>query len=190
LEAQIVQKINELRRARNLTLDKLADLTGLTKGYLSRIENSQKSPPVSTLSKIAGALGVDITEFFSHNSTSPELVDMTITRKGERLKIGDRQTPYGYIYEAMAYRMIGKNMEPYVLTIDNEIYDYDQGFQHIGEEFLYVLEGKLEHHYEGKTYILEKGDSVYFDASKHHYGRSIGMKKAKVLCIIFSYKRI
>jgi transcriptional regulator with XRE-family HTH domain len=190
LEAEIVQKINELRRARNLTLDKLAILTGLTKGYLSRIENSKKSPPVSTLAKIAGALGVDITQFFSHNSTSPEYVDMTITRKSERLKIGDRGTPYGYIYEAMAYRMIGKNMEPYVLTIDNEIYDYDQGFQHKGEEFLYVLEGKLEHYYEGQTYILEKGDSVYFDAGKPHYAKRIGMKKAKVLCIIFSYRRV
>jgi transcriptional regulator with XRE-family HTH domain len=195
-ERLIVEKIKEIRLSRNLSLEKLADLAGLTKGYLSRIENSTNSPPVSTLAKISKALNVDITEFFSDNLGPPELTDISITKKGERLKVGgnerlragQRGNPYGYIYEALAYRMAGKNMQPYIIALSGESSDAE--FQHEGEEFLYILEGTLEFFYKGKTYILEKGDSAYFNAGIPHSGRSIGNRRARFLCIIYSYKRI
>ena len=194
-ERLIVKKIKEFRLSRNLSLEKLADLAGLTKGYLSRIENSTNSPPVSTLAKISKALNVDITEFLSDNSSPPQPLDISIIKKSERLKVGgnkrlragQRGTTYGYIYEALAYRMAGKNMEPYIIAISDQSSDVE--FQHEGEEFLYILEGTLEFYYKGETYILEKGDSVYLDSGIPHSGRSIGNKRAKFLCIIYSYKR-
>ncbi|MGZ3569003.1 MAG: helix-turn-helix domain-containing protein, partial [Thermodesulfobacteriota bacterium] len=64
-EKEIISKMRSLRKSREVSLDKLAKMTGLTKGYLSQIENSTKSPPFSTLDKIAYALGVDITYFFT-----------------------------------------------------------------------------------------------------------------------------
>ena len=195
-ERLIVKKIKEIRLSRNMSLEKLADLAGLTKGYISRIENSTNSPPVSTLDKISKALAVDITEFFSDNLSLPQPVDISIIKKNERLKVGgnerlragQRGTPYGYIYEALAYRMAGKNMEPYIIAISDQSSDVE--FQHEGEEFLYILDGTVEFFYKGKTYILEKGDSVYFNCGIPHCGRSIGNKRAKFLCIIYSYKRI
>jgi len=63
-EREVISKIQSLRKGRGVTLDRLAKMTGLTKGYLSQIENSTKTPPFSTLDKIAYALGVDITHFF------------------------------------------------------------------------------------------------------------------------------
>jgi len=195
-ERLIVKKIKEMRLSRNMSLEKLAELAGLTKGYLSRIENSTNSPPVSTLAKISKALNLDITEFFSNNLSLPQPVDISITKKNERLKVGGNErlragqgeTPYGYIYEALAYRMAGKNMEPFTITLSDQSSNVE--FQHEGEEFLYILEGTVEFFYKGKTYILEKGDSIYFNSGIPHSGRSIGNKKAKFLCIIYSYKRI
>ena len=186
-ERLIVKKIKEFRLNRNISLDKLANLTGLTKGYLSRIENSTKAPPISTLAKISQGLGVDITQFFSNNMSSSQPVDISIIKKNERLEVGGRGTPYGYIYEALAHKKPGKNMDPYIITIG---FDRTADFQHEGEEFLFVLEGKLEHFYKGESYILEEGDSIYFDANIPHSGRSLGNKEAKLLMVIYSYKRI
>ena len=195
-ERLIVKKIKEIRLDRKMSLEKLADLTGLTKGYLSRIENSSKAPPVSTLAKLAEALGKDITLFFSENVNPPQPVDISIIKKNERLKVGgneqlkrvQRGTSFGYSYEALAYRMPGKNMEPYIITINDDCPEVE--FQHEGEEFIYMIEGRMQHIYGDRTYILEKGDSAYFNAGIPHAGRNIGKVKAKFLCIIYSYRRL
>ena len=186
-ERRIVEKIREYRLNRGLSLEKLAELTGLTKGYLSRIENSTKAPPIFTLARISQALGVDIASFFSDDHVDAEPVEICVTKKSQRLKVGGRGTPYGYVYEALAHKKRGKNMEPYVVTVD---FDRKVDFQHEGEEFLYVLEGKLEFFFKNNSYILEEGDSVYFDANFPHSGRSLGNKKAKMLIVIYSYKRM
>lgn len=77
-------------------------------------------------------------------------------------------------------------MEPYILYPD---FEYSTVFQHEGEEFFYVLEGSIEFIYGDEKYILEAGDCMYFDAHIPHTGLSKGDKKAKVLIIIYSYKR-
>jgi transcriptional regulator with XRE-family HTH domain len=187
-EKTIVKKIRELRLSRNMTLERLADLTGLTKGYLSRIEHSPKSPPVSTLAGIAKALEYDITQFFTENAIDETPPDISVIKKDERLKMGRRGAPFGYIYEALAYRTPGKNMEPYIITISREFSEAE--FQHEGEEFIFILDGQLAFFYKGQTHILEKGDSVYFNSGFPHSGKSIGKKRAKFLCIIFSYRRL
>lgn len=187
-EKTIASNIKALRLSRKITLDRLAKMTSLTKGYLSRIENSKKAPPVSTLARISKTLGVDITEFFAENAALPESTDISIIKKNETLEVGRKGAPYGYVYEALAYRMPGKNMEPYAITVSDEASAV--GFRHEGEEFIHMLEGKLEFVYDGKKYLLEKGDSAYFDAGKMHTGKSVGAKKARFLCIIYSYRRI
>ena len=82
-------------------------------------------------------------------------------------------------------------MEPFIVTVsfNNEI-DKEIDFRHEGEEFNYVLEGRLEFFYEGKSYcVLEAGDHIYFDSARPHSARSLGEKEAKVLIVIYSYKR-
>jgi len=187
-EKTIIANIKALRVSSKITLERLAKITGLTKGYLSRIENSKKAPPVSTLAKISKAMGVDITEFFTENASIPAATDISIIKKKETLQVGRKGAPHGYVYEALAYRMPGKNMEPYAITVSDEASAV--GFRHEGEEFIHMLEGKLEFVYDGKKYLLEKGDSAYFDAGKMHTGKSVGPKKARFLCIIYSYKRM
>ena len=187
----ITRKLRALRKECDISLSELADRTGLTKGYLSRIENSENPPPISTLGKIASALGADITDLFPKVEAPAPNPELVISRKQEGAYTNCRGTSYGYNYQNLALEKIGKNMEPFIVTVgfDHPV-NIQTDFCHQGEEFLYVLEGTMEFFFRGRSYVLEAGDSVYFDADIPHSGRSIGDKNAKLLIVIYSYKRI
>jgi transcriptional regulator with XRE-family HTH domain len=186
-EELVAKKVKALRKQNKTTLQDLADLTGLTKGYLSKIERSKKAPPYSTLNRIAQAMGVDVMFFLQENSSPGEDSRILFTKKGEGATVENVGSLYGYAYEALASGKIGKNMQPYVIE---PAFDEKAVFQHEGEEFLYVLEGRHEFIYDGQKYIMEEGDSVYFDSGVPHTGRSLGKKRARLLAVMFSYKRI
>lgn len=186
-EKRIAHLIRLFRLSRGMTLDNLSSITGFTKGYISQIENSEKSPPISTLAKIAEALNVDIISFLSEDEERTEDTNIDVVKGSERKIVGREGTPFGYTYKSLAFRMAGKNMEPYVITINDQSPNTE--FQHEGEEFIYIVEGKIEFYYQGKTYVLEEGDSAYFNSGIPHSGRSIGNKTAKFLCMMYSYKR-
>jgi len=185
-ERQITKNIKKFRIDRKMSLERLGKLTGLTRGYVSKIENSDKAPPFSTLIKIASALDTDISLLIAEESEVPENMNLCIVKKSERKEVVSRGTLYGYHYEALAHKKIGKNMEPYIIR---PAFHEKGVFSHEGEEFMYVLEGRHEFIYDGKKYLLDPGDSVYFDSIIPHSGRSIGKKKAKILAIMYSYKR-
>jgi transcriptional regulator with XRE-family HTH domain len=185
-EKQIVRNIKRIRQNKKMSLLRLAKLCGLTKGYVSKIENSDKAPPFSTLSKIANALDTDISLLLADESEAPENLSLCIIKKDERKEVVSRGTLYGLHYEALAHKKIGKNMEPYIIL---PVFREKGVFSHEGEEFIYVLEGPYEFSYDGKKYLLNTGDSIYFDSILPHNGRSLGKKKAKILAVIYSYKR-
>lgn len=184
-EKQIAKNIKKIRLDNNLSQEKLAELSGLTKGYISKIEKSDTAPPLSTLSKIATALNVDITVLTAEELELPGDVDLCIVRKGEGKKISSA-TLEGYHYEALAYKKSGKNMEPFLLM---PAFDERAVFVHEGEEFMYVMQGVHEFIYKDKKYVLKEGDSIYFDSRIPHTGRSVGKKRAKILAVMYSYKR-
>lgn len=123
----------------------------------------------------------------AENSEVPQDLNLCIVRRNERKEVVSRGTLYGYHYLALAYKKIGKNMEPYIIE---PAFEEKAFFSHEGEEFMYVLEGTHEFVYGNKKYLLKEGDSIYFDSIIiPHSGRSIGKKRAKVLGIMYSYKR-
>ena len=190
-EEIIARNINTLRKKRKMTLEKLAELTGLTKGYLSKIERSRKAPPYSTLNKIAVAFGADPAFFLEENYRDKKETQISFTKKGRGKIIRSvgslaEGSLYGYGYEALASDKSGKNMEPFIIEPS---FDEEATFQHEGEEFMYVLEGKHELIYDGRRYIMERGDCVYFDAAVPHTGKSLGKKKARLLAIMYNYRR-
>ena len=188
-QIRISKTLRAIRLAKKLSLKKIAEQTGLTKGYLSRIETSEHPPPIYTLAKISQALDIDIAELFS-KPTSGKYTKLSIKRKHDHVIANQRGTSYGYIYEDLAPEKCGKNMEPFIVDVGFDVVvDVKKEFRHDGEEFIYVLEGKMEFFYAGDTYILEAGDSAYFDSDTPHSGRSIGTGKARLLIIIYSYRR-
>ena len=184
-EKQIAKNIKKMRLDSKLSQERLAERSGLTKGYISKIEKSDKAPPFSTLNKIANALNVDVAVLTAEDLELPEDINLCIVRKGEGKKISSVNLE-GYHYEVLAHKKKGKNMEPFFIM---PAFDEEAVFCHEGEEFMYMLEGTHEFVYDDKKYILHKGDSIYFDSNIPHTGRSIGKTRAKLLAVMYSYKR-
>ncbi|EKD39268.1 MAG: XRE family transcriptional regulator [uncultured bacterium] len=179
----IGHQIRSLRNRRGLTLQDLADLTGLSKPNLSQIENNLVTPPIATLLKIATALGVSIGHFFQSDNQDSSMV---VTRKADRYGVakGPHISHIGYQYEPLAYPKVDKSMEPFVVNMEEREADAIVYNNHRGEEFLYVLEGRLEFRSGDNVVVLEEGDSLYFDSIVPHGYRGIG-GPAKTLVVIY-----
>jgi len=184
-ERRVGKNIKKLRKERGLSLNELAEMIGMTKGYISKIENSESAPPLSTLSKIALSLDVEVGALTAEDLDLPQPMKVCVTKKGQGKKLTTGNL-VGYHYEILAHKKSGKNMEPMLLT---PAFEEEAIFSHEGEEFMYTIEGTHEVIYDGESYIIDAGDSIYFDSIVPHTGRSIGKTKAKVLAISYSYKR-
>lgn len=178
----IGSQIRKLRNGRGLTLQDLADLTGLSKPNLSQIENNLVTPPIATLLKISTALGVSIGHFFQQTAQESSIV---VVRKEDRYGVakGPHISHIGYQYEPLAYPKVDKLMEPFIVHMEEREADAIVFNNHRGEEFLYMLEGKLEFRCGDSIVILEEGDSLYFDSVIPHGYRGIG-GPAKTLVVI------
>ena len=180
-ERELVQRIKEFRTKRGMVLEELAKKTGLSKGYLSKVENSEKSPPVSTLTKIAKALGVSMSALFGEEET---VLPYHITKKDNRPLIARKGSGYGYSYESLAAGYSNRKMDPYFVEIPPNT---EQPFyEHRGEEIFFVLEGKIRVVHGDIEFILEEGDCCYFDASVPHHSYAIGDHPAKALMVLYT----
>ncbi len=181
-DGPIGEHLRALRAARGMTLDRLAAATGLTKSYLSKIQNSRKLPPIATLSRIAQALGTGIGSFFGDILNQGE--GASVVRKSERLPVVRGGTAFGYDYVSLAHDRLVKRMEPFVFTFPSKI-DRHVFFDHGGEEFVFILSGKVIFQVGDERWALVKGDSIYFDAAIPHRGWSVG-RDATALVVIHS----
>ena len=184
VERIIGARISELRARRGMTLDQLSGATGFTKGYLSKIEHSKKVPPIGSLSRIAQALKADLTQLLQTAPAQPGDRVFCVVRAAERRPVVRGGTAFGYDYVSLADKKPGKKMEPFLFTFPSAI-DKHVFFEHAGEEFLFVLTGKVEWQAGGDKLILEPGDSVYFDSRLPHRGRGIE-GEASALVVVYS----
>lgn len=170
--------IRSLREAAGLTVTELAQRAELTKGTVSKIETGRVSPPIATLTRLADALDVPLADFFIEPSADPAFV---LTRKGQGRILTRDGTRFGYSYEGLALERRHKRAEPFVLTIRPG--DPPADFQHGGEEFIYMLAGRMAFHVGEEEMTLAPGDALYFDAHLKHGIRLIGKRPARFLCL-------
>lgn len=191
-EKAIIERIGRIRNNKNITLKALAAKTGLTEGYLSRITNATTAPPISTLARIAQGLEIDISYLLlGGNGTEEDNPSIIISREEECDEIPISESFSNaplrrYDFKPLGSLKRGKSMQPHILTPD---FDPGEFLQHEGEEFFYVLEGTIEFLHGSERYELSQGDSAYFDSHIPHTGRSLGDKKAKVLIVLYPYRR-
>ena len=181
----IGKKIRDLRKKSGFVLQDLSDRTGLSKPLLSQIEKEIVSPPVATLLKISRALNVNISHFFTNSDPEEKIV---LVRSDESKVIDSRyfgREESGYYYEALAFKKSKKYMEPFLVEFKRRRLDELSYFSHEGEEFLYVLHGKLEFRTEERNYLLDPGDSLYFESSVPHAYRALGRANAKALTVVY-----
>jgi len=181
----IGKKIRELRKKGGFVLQDLSDRTGLSKPLLSQIEKETVSPPIATLLKISKALNTNISFFFQDDGSEEKVI---VVRKDESKVIDSRyfgREESGYYYEALAFKKPQKYMEPFLVEFKRKRVDQLSYFSHEGEEFIYLLEGTLEFRTENQQYILQPGDSLYFESSIPHAYRALERRNAKALSVIY-----
>ena len=181
-EAEIGKKVRRFRKRSGLTLQQLAAQTGFTQSYLSKVENSDKSPPVSTLLRLAKALKVSISSLFGETETRDPICLVTKSQRREMARPG---SDFGYSYETLAYPFANRQMDPYILTIPHTL-KQPALLQHEGEEMMFVVRGRFKVFLGETELILKQGDCLYFDSSIPHHGISLGKKEAKVLVVLYS----
>jgi len=182
-EINLGQKLKELRLKNNLTLQELAISSGLSTALLSKVENDIITPPIPTLWKIAKTLNINIGFFFREDSE--EAKDYVITKHNKRKIVYREGSKHGYVYESLAYGKKNVIMEPFVVTLTQENRRGGELFSHEGEELVYVIEGSVEFILEDKSFVLEKGDSVYFNSYLKHRLAAAKGDSAKTLQVIY-----
>jgi len=184
---RIGRAVKELRHKKKITLQDLAAKTGVPKTVLGEIEKGDVVPPVATLLKLAKAFNVGMASFFEEEAPG---LKISVTRSGERTRIERRphhhEGEVDYIYESLETHKTDKHMEP--LLVDFQPLDTgDMVFtNHEGEEFAFVLEGRLEFRTDDRVEVLLPGDTIYFESDINHSFRSLGEKPAKALAVVWS----
>ena len=154
-------------RQQALSLEQLAQRTGLTKSYLSKLERGLSEPSISTVLRLAEAYGVGVSQLVgSDQNAQDELVSLVRVADREALQRGGLGAEYRY--ESLAGRRKVKAMEPFVVHPPREFPDATAVFPHPGEEFLLVLKGAIEVQVGERQFRLDAGDSLYFDSELPH----------------------
>lgn len=158
----MTELLRVLRRQRGLTLQELAEQTGLTKSYLSKIERGRSTPSIAVAMKVAAALDVDVAQLFCERSAEEKI---TVDRATDGAAGAQR-------YRAVAAGLLGKSMVPFVIEPGADC-AADPHPVHTGQEFMFVHAGAIELEYGDRTWTLQTGDSAYFDASVSHRIRAV-----------------
>ena len=173
-------RLRQLREAHNVSMRTLATMSGLSANALSMIERGRTSPSVSTLYRIAGALTVPVTDFFSPQEARNKIV---LTKADERTRIPFQRG----LWEGLGGEQFTGKAMPFMLTLENGASSGQGHMAHSGHEFVYCLRGTLEYMVEGQLYTLEPGDSLLFVAQLKHNWRNPGGVVTNALIIISDY---
>lgn len=182
---QVGEKIKQIREFQNVSLEELGARSGLSVELIKQIEDAQAYPSLSPLIKIARALGVRLGTFLDDDVSS----NCVLVKKDEHRKtvrFTSKETKVGDLdFEPLGYNKRDRYMEPFLITADPEESKEPLISSHEGEEFLYVLEGELVVTYGKDTYILEPGDSIYYDSVVPHNVRA-GARPAKFVAVVYT----
>lgn len=170
---EIGVKIKRLRVMNQLTQEELADRCELTKGYISQLENDLTSPSISTLVDILAALGTDLKEFFNE-----DIEEKVVFRQEDYiLKEYDNHKMYWLVNNSLK-----NEMEPIMMEMEKGCATtFDM--PHEGQEFGFVLEGKIKLHIGNKTFVVGKGESFYFTTDKTHYLENVAQGISKIIWV-------
>lgn len=176
----IAMRIRELREIAGVSLETLAHEFGISRDAYQEYESGETDIPVSFLFQVAHRFGVELTDLLT--GESPRLHVYSLVRNGAGMAFDRRKQ---YHYQHLAYNFIHKMAEPFLVTVDPEPSDAPvTRNSHSGQEFNYVLEGRVKIIIDDHELELNQGDSLYFDSSHPHAMRALDNRAAKFLAII------
>ncbi len=169
----IGEKIKRLRTANQLTLEDLANRSELTKGFLSQVERNLTSPSIATLEDILEALGTSLHEFFN------ETQDEQIVFSKDDYFINEQDD---YVISYIVPNAQKNDMEPILIELQPGKSSMMME-PHDGEEFGYVVSGKIKLHYGNKEFTVKRGETFYLSGKRTHYLENAFQSNAKVIWI-------
>ena len=181
-------KIKGLRETKNLSIDVIAERSGLTVEQIESIENDVNLPSLGPLIKIARALGVRLGTFMDDNDALGPIVCRAEDREKDSsisFSNGATDARKHMEYHPLAQQKAGRHMEPFVIDINPEENPNFQLSDHEGEEFIYVMQGVVEIVYGNETYTLKEGDSIFYDSIVKHHVHGAPGKSAKILAVVY-----
>ncbi|HEY0562621.1 MAG TPA: XRE family transcriptional regulator [Methylophilus sp.] len=174
--------IRRLRLEHNLTIAEVSERAGISRGMLSKIENSLAATSLETLEQLANALGVTLAKLFQ-NYNLPRGAAQFV-KKDEGMEVVRRGTRVGHTYQLLAYDQgPHKTFEPFLITLEDSGEEFP-AFEHPGTEFIHMLEGVLEYRVGEETFLLNSGDSLTFQGDVPHRPEKLIKTPIKFLAII------
>jgi transcriptional regulator with XRE-family HTH domain len=178
-ESGIAQRIKGLREALGLSAEQLAATAGVPLECVVQYESGEHEVPVSFLYKMAKSTGVDLTALIT--GTEAKLHHYSLVRHGEGLSVERRKA---YQYQALAYRFNRPAMEPFLVSVPHKPDSEVEFNQHLGEEFIYMLEGRMEVFLGEDKMTLDPHDCLYFNSQIPHAMRALDGNAAIFLDVI------
>ncbi|MDR0427071.1 MAG: XRE family transcriptional regulator [Dysgonamonadaceae bacterium] len=184
----IGNRIKALRESKSISLEEMAERSGLSTEQIIRIEDNKDLPSLAPLVKTARVLGVRLGTFLddqtflgpviSRKENYKETVSFSTNQKSSRTHMD---------YYSLSAEKSGRHMEPFIIRINAKEDGVDFILSsHEGEEFIFCLEGAVEISYGKETYVLEEGDSIYYDSIVAHHVHAAAGESAKILAVIYT----
>lgn len=188
-KGRLGESLRAIRRARELTLEEVARLTGIARSTLSKVENGQMSLTYDKLLQISEGLQIEIAELFGASGGRPGGIVMgrrSLSWRGDGVKVETSNYDYLYLFADLA----PKRMQPMICRIrTRSLEEFGDLVTHSGEEFFMVLEGAVEVVTEFYSPVrLESGDSIYLDSSMKHAYLSVGEGDALAVAVCSSLR--
>lgn len=182
---KISKRIQYYMDKREVGLDELAEATGLDRDFIATMLAENVYPPLGPMIKIARTLGVRLGTFLDDlESTDPYIVRQA-DRKSQFSVLAEKNKPVALNFFSLGKGKTDRHMEPFFIEIFPGSASRKTLSSHEGEEWIAVVQGSIEIIYGKKTYILEEGDSVYYNSIVPHYVSCKGEEKAQIHAVIY-----
>jgi len=187
VEKTVGGKIKQIREMKKVSIEELADRSGMDTSMILKIEEEKNVPSLAPLIKIARALGVRLGTFLDDSdSYGPVVVRSGEYPKGARFTSQTSEAREHLNFFSLAFDKAGRNMEPFIVDIEPGLQSDYMLSSHEGAEFIYVLEGEIEINYGKEVYRLAKGDSIYLDSIVLHNVHAGNNQSAKILAVVYA----
>jgi len=184
----IGERIKQLRESKSISLDQMVMRSGLEVKQIESIEGTGILPSLAPLIKISRVLGVRLGTFLDdYDELGPVISRKEQYDRSISFSTKDTSSHRHMDYYSLAAAKSGRHMEPFVINIEQVQEGVDFILStHEGEEFIYCLEGIVEIRYGNETYLLEEGDSIYYDSIVAHHVHAGGDERAKILAVVYT----
>ena len=175
-EKPIGRRLKDIRATKGLSIDYLANETGFSKDYISGVEKGAIMPPVATILRLSRALEID----------SSILLKKERDEADKKKTEGFRERTESYSYQTLTPDALHKHLKAFKVFIDPVSDHKSVTYQHEGEEFIYVIAGKVEVTVGDNKTVLDPDNSLHFNSSIVHKLRNLSSEKAEMVVVLYT----